>query len=240
MTADRDIELGMVRARVRARIESSRTLIGRARTRAAGHDRDATVARAHARDHLGRMIISWIAVNGLATPTAADGSEDVLRLVLDATRALYDECSSISITTVDQLEGDARPYSTALGTGVAPSVDAAQYRFREGPCVDALEMDMVSAVRADDLTGRGDAERWPHLSRAADALGVRSALSIAVPWSALRCGLQVDQRAVGAINLYASAPRAFGQTEVQAMMLGAWAGSVMSGNEPAAVFHGTE
>jgi hypothetical protein len=97
---------------------------------------------------------------------------------------------------------------------------------------------MVVPVRADDLAGHGDAQRWPRLCGAIGALGIRSALSIAVPWSALRNGLQVDQHALGAINLYAPEPHVFEASEMRAMMLGSWAGSVVSGNRPTQVFHG--
>jgi hypothetical protein len=235
---DREHELGLMRARLRARIESSRIMVGRVRSRAETQDRGATAARARAREHLGRMITDWVAVNGLPTEPPEREHEGLLRLVLDATRAVYPECSSISVTTVDQLAGRARPYTTVLGTGVAAAADALQYRLHEGPCVDALELDMVVPVRAVDFAGREDAERWPRLCRAIDGLGIRSALSIAVPWSALRNGLQVDLQALGAINLYATEPRAFEEPEMRAMMLGSWAGAVVTGHRPAAVFHG--
>lgn len=243
---DVDGELELLRARLRGRIESSRSLVRRARLRAASQDRDAVSARARAREHLGHMIAGWIALNGLAAGPAPDergtdgtGPGDVLRRVLDVTRAVFPGCSSISVTTVDQLAGDAGPYRTALGTGVAPAVDALQYRLGEGPCVDAVELDMVTPVHADDLAGGGDAQRWPDLCREIGGHGIRSALSIAVPWSALRTGLQADQHALGAINLYAPEPRAFTGPEVRALMLGSWAGSVVSGHGPAEVFHGS-
>jgi hypothetical protein len=235
---DREHELGLLRARLRARVESSRSMVGRARSRSEGQDRDATEARVRARDQLGRMITDWIAVNGLATEPVVGDHEDVLQLVLDATRTVFPGCSSISLTTVDQLEGEARPYTTVLGTGVSQAVDALQYRLHDGPSVDALELDMVVSVRADDLAGPGDAERWPRLCQAIGDLGIRSALSIAVPWSALRNGLQADRRALGAINLYAPEPHAFDGPEMRAMMLGSWAGSVVTGHRPTEVFHG--
>ncbi|MFC5137254.1 GAF domain-containing protein [Actinomycetospora rhizophila] len=238
MGVDREHELGLLRARLRARIESSRSMVGRARTRSETQDRDATEARARAREHLGRMITDWIAVNGLATEPVERDYEDVLHLVLDATRAVYPGCSSISVTTVDQLEGEVDPYTTVLGTGVSPAVDDLQYRLHEGPTVDALELDMVIPVRADDLAGPEDAERWPRLCRAIGDLGIRSALSIAVPWSALRNGLRADRRALGAINLYAPEPHAFAEPEMRAMMLGSWAGAVVTGHRPTEVFHG--
>ena len=160
---------------------------------------------------------------------------DTFRLIIATARRLYGGCTSVSVTTVDQLEGDRHPFTTAHGTGVSRSVDALQYSLAEGPCIDALELDAVTFVRADDLAGADNTDVWPDLCRAVAGFGVRSSLSIAVPWSAFRTGLQAEQRAVGAINLYAPHAHAFDRSETLAMFLGSWAGAVTSGRPPADV-----
>ncbi|MHC1559205.1 GAF domain-containing protein [Actinomycetospora sp. C-140] len=195
----------------------------------------AGAAREHAQDQRRRMITSWLAGHGLASVGEAQKHPDVLRLVLDTARSLYGGCPSISVTTVDQLQGDRPPYRTALATGEARALDEWQYRLREGPCVDAVHIDAVTFVRADDFLGDQAAQSWPELCPAVATLGVRSSLSIAVPWDPWRTGLHTDQHAIGSINLYSSEPHAFGQSETRAMMFGAWVASITIGLEPTEV-----
>lgn len=73
--------------------------------------------------------------------------------------------------------------------------DAAQYRYGEGPCVDAVwdeELNQVDDLRTDP--------RWPRFAREATDLGMRSMLA---------CRLSAPHRTIGALNLYASVPKAF-------------------------------
>jgi hypothetical protein len=73
--------------------------------------------------------------------------------------------------------------------------DAAQYRYREGPCVDAVweeELNQVDDLRTDP--------RWPRFARVATDLGMRSMLA---------CRLAAPHRTIGALNLYATTPNAF-------------------------------
>lgn len=74
-------------------------------------------------------------------------------------------------------------------------VDALQHRAGEGPCLAAVTLG--TPFYADDL---GEDSRWPHFSPEAAAAGIRSVF--AVP-------LSVDSP-VGALNLYAPLPGAFG------------------------------
>ncbi|MEJ2863061.1 hypothetical protein [Actinomycetospora flava] len=228
-----------LRARVRAEVDASRALRRRAEDRArAQRGYTATVDR-RARAQRARAVNAWPSAHGLVAHADTLRYEDVLALVLEAATALYGGCRSVSLTSIDQLSGDQCSYSTVASTGESGAVDAAQYRLDEGPCIDAAEMDLVASVRADDLASVEGARFWPRFSEAAGMLGVRSSLSISVPWSAFRVGLQADQHAVGAINFYGSEAHAFDRSEVQAAMLGAWVGSILSGREPAEVYEGT-
>jgi hypothetical protein len=81
---------------------------------------------------------------------------------------------------------------------IALDVDSAQYDTGEGPCLDAVKT--VSTVYAEDLA---DDPRWPSFGPRAAALGMRSLLS---------CRLSANGT-LGALNLYAMLPRAYGVTD---------------------------
>lgn len=73
--------------------------------------------------------------------------------------------------------------------------DALQYELDEGPCLAAAALRQV--VRVDDLT---EERRWPRWAEAALPLGLRAALS---------APLVAGDRGLGALKVYAEAPRAF-------------------------------
>ncbi|NMO90592.1 hypothetical protein [Actinomycetospora sp. TBRC 11914] len=240
MRADRSTALALWCAQVRAQAEASRTLLVHARRRAHDQERYARAACARTQEQADRNINGWAAGRGLASSGEGRTRADVVGVVLDAVGPLYGGCLSISLTLVEQLGGDRPQYRTAGPTGVADAMDAAQYRLAEGPCVEAVELDMVAVVRADDLAGSTDRRAWPDLCREADELGVRSALSIAVPWTPQRVGVDAEQWSLGAINCYASEPHAFTQTEAYGRLVGCWAGALMSGQAPADLSHAGE
>jgi GAF domain-containing protein len=74
-------------------------------------------------------------------------------------------------------------------------LDELHIQTGEGPCLDAVALG--SPVYADDLS---DDERWPRFGPEATALGVRSLYGIPLPLNGT----------LGALNLYARYPRAFG------------------------------
>ena len=83
-----------------------------------------------------------------------------------------------------------------MSTGpVVERADALQHEAGEGPCLDALRLG--EPFYAEDLS---DDARWPAFGPAATALGMRSLL--ALPLS--------SHETVGALNLYAGYPHAFG------------------------------
>lgn len=238
MTTEKSISARATTPRVQAEVQASRALTALATGRARAQRRDAAAIRERMRRQLCQMLNVWPAAHGLAATAGALRYHEVLELVLRTATALYGGCRSISLTSIDQLAGDQYPYATAAATGGSSAIDAAQYRLNQGPCIDATEMDLLTAVYADDLAS-ADAQRcWPRFSKTADTLGVRSSLSIALPWSAFRVGLQTDQRAIGSINFYSPEAHAFDQSEVTAMRFGAWVGSILSGKKPAEVYQG--
>ncbi len=95
-----------------------------------------------------------------------------------------------------------RPPATAACTDpLASQADEVQYRTGDGPCLHAMRHGLQ--VRIDDLARH---DRWPRFSRQAVALGIRSSLSLP---------LIADGERVGALNLYAPRPGAFGPAETR-------------------------
>ena len=78
---------------------------------------------------------------------------------------------------------------------IAARADEAQYAAGEGPCLQALRDGC--AVEVPDVEAES---RWPFFREEAAALGVRSSLSMP---------LVIDSTTVGALNIYATRPRAF-------------------------------
>ena len=91
--------------------------------------------------------------------------------------------------------------SPASSNDVPRIVDAIQAEVDEGPCLDAIKEHTV--FQTGDLAGE---ERWPRFAaRAHRETGIRSILS-------LRLFLEEDT--MGALNLYATQPDAFDETDV--------------------------
>jgi GAF domain-containing protein len=93
------------------------------------------------------------------------------------------------------------PITAACTDPLAAAADDAQYETGDGPCLHALRH--AQPVRIDDMARHG---RWPLFARQAMSLGIRS--SFAVP-------LIADGEPVGALNLYARRPGAFGPAETR-------------------------
>ena len=107
----------------------------------------------------------------------------------------------------------------------ALEVDNIQYETGEGPCLDAIEK--KATIYSEDLA---DDERWPLFGPRAAALGLRSLLS---------CRLSAEDATLGALNLYARLPRAYGAIDrTKAVIFAAHAGvalGVAKGREEAGV-----
>jgi len=86
--------------------------------------------------------------------------------------------------------------STPVSTDpLVDEADAMQHQTGEGPCLDAIVHQLIFYV--DDLNSD---LRWPHFAPQATALGLRSMLALPL----------VGSESIGAINLYARYPAAFG------------------------------
>jgi ANTAR domain-containing protein/GAF domain-containing protein len=121
------------------------------------------------------------------------GSVDrTLSSVVDLAVATIDGCDLAGVFLLDGNVVTTPAHTDPL----VIATDVLQHRVGEGPCLDAIAHRM--AFYAEDLSG-GD-QRWPTFCPQAAALGLRSVL--ALPLSA--------NDHLGAINLYAHLPIAFG------------------------------
>jgi GAF domain-containing protein len=122
-------------------------------------------------------------------------SEEGLDATLDRIATLacrvIPNCDIASLT----VQRGGRPTTPVATDALAVEVDEAQYRADAGPCVDAMRERQT--YRVDDTS---EDQRWPAFSDAAAAAGVLSSMSLP---------MSVDDRGVGALNLYAKVPSAF-------------------------------
>jgi GAF domain-containing protein len=122
--------------------------------------------------------------------------------------SVYDTLASVVALAVATIDGcdyagvfllDGGVVSTPVHTdAVVPQIDALQHEANEGPCLDAIAHRTV--FYAEDLSTD---LRWPRFSTHAAASGIRSVL--ALPLSA--------DTQLGAVNLYARFPIAFGMAD---------------------------
>ncbi len=142
-----------------------------------------------------------------ATLLTASTLEDVLHRVLDATTVMVPAADLASFTLVDT---DGQFHTPAETDEVAVELDLLQYRFREGPCVEAAVPSGPAVAIAPDLATE---PRWPRWAPAASELGVGSVLS-----TALIPGPPAG-RSVGALNVYSRAVRGLDQADRDALLL---------------------
>ncbi|MBE8516741.1 GAF and ANTAR domain-containing protein [Amycolatopsis sp. H6(2020)] len=100
--------------------------------------------------------------------------EDILQRMLEATTVMVPAADLASITLLDT---DGHFHTPAETDEVATELDRLQYRFREGPCVEAAEPGGPAVAIAPDLTAE---PRWPWWAPAATQLGMGSVLSTAL------------------------------------------------------------
>ena len=98
--------------------------------------------------------------------------------------------------SITMVEGERPPRTTAVTDQLPHQWDQLQYRYGEGPCLDAMAVNGLEL--APDLRTE---KRWPQFSRAiVDQTPVRSMLSLP---------LLLTERSSASLNLYATRPRAF-------------------------------
>jgi GAF domain-containing protein len=135
---------------------------------------------------------------------------DTLSSVVDLAVATIDGCDFAGIFLL-QGEGVTTPAHT---DPLVIAIDALQQSVREGPCLDAIAHRLV--FYAEDLSTD---LRWPKFAAEATSIGIRGVL--ALPISA-------DEQ-LGAVNLYARLPIAFGVVDrAKAAILASLAGLALS------------
>jgi len=138
--------------------------------------------------------LSEIALNFSETARilfSAGSVTDTLASVVDLAVATIEGCDFAGVFLI---EGDV--VTTPVHTDpIVVAVDALQHQVSEGPCLDAIAHRLI--FYADDLDND---LRWPHFAAYATTAGIRSVL--ALPLAA--------NSHLGALNLYARYPAAFG------------------------------
>lgn len=135
-------------------------------------------------------------LSALARFFVGDGTvRETLRRVTDLTISAVPAADMAGITML--IEGRQR---TAVYTDdLAPEIDQAQYDSGDGPCMAALKESRITSIEATSEPGD-----WLAFRQTAADHGIGSTLSFP---------LLLDQRAVGAMNLYARAERAFSEDD---------------------------
>ena len=144
-------------------------------------------------------------------PESAVASSAVAELqqLLLATEDITGFLDQLATLTVKALPGevscgitlrrDHGAFTVASSDSRASQVDEIQYGHDEGPCLRSLATGEVVVV--DDLA---EDDRWGGYRMPALGHGVRSSLSLP---------LRTDNEVIGALNIYATTPRAFGPAE---------------------------
>jgi GAF domain-containing protein len=122
---------------------------------------------------------------------------EVLTEVVGIARRAIPGSEATSITLIR----DERSFTAAFDGQLAVDADELQYQRGYGPCLDAGragELFLVTDMRAE--------QRWPDYARHAADLGVRSSLSVPLPFQGA---------SIGALNNYARETDAFVEADVR-------------------------
>lgn len=124
------------------------------------------------------------------------GIAEVLTEITGIARKAIPGSEASSITLI---RGE-KAFTAAFDGQMALDADELQYQRGYGPCVDAGRAAQVFLVK--DMRTE---QRWPDYARHVAAHGVRSSLSVPLPFQGVT---------IGALNNYAGAPGAFGDTDI--------------------------
>ena len=140
------------------------------------------------------------------------GVEELLRAlsrVVLAHRSLEEVLSEVAAIAADGIPGAEstsitliraeRAFTAAHFREMALAADELQYANGYGPCLDAGRGNVI--LRIDDMRTE---ERWPDYAPRVLETGVRSSLSVPLPYQGT---------SIGALNVYSSVPRAFAGAE---------------------------
>jgi GAF domain-containing protein len=122
---------------------------------------------------------------------------EVLTEIVQISRRAIPGAESTSITLIR----DERAFTAAFDGQLSMDADELQYQRGYGPCLDAGrsgEVFLVGDMRKED--------RWPDYALHAAELGVGSSLSVPLPFQGAT---------IGALNNYATTPRAFDEDDVR-------------------------
>ena len=135
-------------------------------------------------------------LRALSRVVFADRSlEEVLSEITDLARRNIPGAVSTSITLIR----DDRGFTAAHSGEMALVADELQYAKGYGPCLDAGRGNVV--LRVDDMRTE---TRWPDYSARVQEEGVRSSLSVPLPYQGT---------SIGALNNYSTEPAAFATPE---------------------------
>lgn len=145
----------------------------------------------------------------VAQTTVAESLERISEITLEA-------IPNAAVVGMTMLGEDARPTTAIYTDADSPEIDEAQYREGKGPCLDAWRENKVIRVdRLEDIEAEA-----PAFAAACRQHGVASTLSLP---------MMSGGSAIGAMNLYARSPEAFGtDDEGLGTDLAAAAGSVLA------------
>jgi hypothetical protein len=136
-----------------------------------------------------------------------------LQQIVDFAVVTVEGCDAAGISLLTGTDVTTPVYSHPI----ALEIDSVQYETGEGPCLDAIAKEPT--IYAEDLT---DDARWPNFGPRAVRLGMRSLLS---------CRLAANGT-LGALNLYAQLPRAYGAIDrTTALIFAAHAGIALGAAE---------
>jgi GAF domain-containing protein len=144
-------------------------------------------------------------LNGTTSASAAAELQQLLLATEDITGFLH-ELATLTVSVLPgelscgiTLRRDHQAITVASSDTRASQVDEIQYGYQQGPCLHSLATGQE--VLIDDLAAD---QRWGDYQMPALGHGIRSSLSLP---------LHAQGQAIGALNIYASQPRAFGPPE---------------------------
>jgi GAF domain-containing protein len=141
---------------------------------------------------------------------------EVLNEITGIARRAMPSVEAVSVTLI---RGD-KPFTAAYDGQMALDADEMQYERGYGPCVDAGRAGQMFLV--DDMRTE---QRWPDYAQNVAAHGVLSSLSVPLPFQGVT---------IGALNIYASQPKVFDDSDIElAQEVAAWI-AVAVGNAEAA------
>jgi GAF domain-containing protein len=129
---------------------------------------------------------------------SSQSPDDIMSAVAALATSAFRGCDAASITVVE----DGHFHTATATDDDALAIDEQQYASDDGPCLQAIRTQKT--IRVDSFV---EDRRWQDVAAAALGRGKHSSLSLP---------LVTEGRAFGAMNLYASAERAFTESEEEA------------------------